>query len=209
MVDLLISAFVLGVVFNAAPGAILTETIRRGLKDGFSSALAVQLGSLVGDALWVVLGLLGASALFLIPYVQIPLSVAGAMLLGWLALESFRDSRADLPDFDLPFRSGDHQALWTGVALSISNPLNIIYWAALGGVITAVSGERAEWTHFAIFVVGFMLSSVLWCFFAAGVIALTRRRLSISLWRGLHLACGLALMFMAAEVLRRLITTFS
>ena len=49
MIELFISAMALGFLFNAAPGAIFTESLRRGLKGGFKSALYVQFGSLVGD----------------------------------------------------------------------------------------------------------------------------------------------------------------
>ena len=59
MTTLFISAFVLGLVFNAAPGAVFAETIRRGVCGGYRPALAVQIGSLVGDALWAILGLVG------------------------------------------------------------------------------------------------------------------------------------------------------
>ncbi len=208
MTELFLSAFALGVIFNAAPGAILTESMRRGLRGGFAPALAVQIGSLAGDALWVVLGLMGAATLILIPHVQIPLSVAGALLLAWLAYESFSDSRSEMPDLSTTSDTADTKgALWAGVALSISNPLNIAYWAALGGVISTLSGEQPEWVHFAIFIVGFMLSSVLWCFFAASVIAYTRVRLSERLWRVLHVVCGAALVVFAVDVLRRLVQT--
>lgn len=46
------SAFLLGLIFNAAPGAVFAETVRQGVRGGFRPALAVPLGSLAGDALW-------------------------------------------------------------------------------------------------------------------------------------------------------------
>ena len=59
MLMLFASAFVLGLVFNAAPGAVFAETVRQGVRGGYRPALAVQLGSLVGDASWALLGLAG------------------------------------------------------------------------------------------------------------------------------------------------------
>ena len=56
MLTLLIAAFILGLVFNATPGPVFAETVRQGVRGGFRSALAVQFGSLVGDALWPVVG---------------------------------------------------------------------------------------------------------------------------------------------------------
>lgn len=46
------TTFLLGLMYNAVPGPVLGETIHRELKGGYRSALAVQFGSLVGDALW-------------------------------------------------------------------------------------------------------------------------------------------------------------
>ena len=58
-----IQAFILGLLFNAAPGVVFTETIKRGINGGFFPALYVQIGSLAGDALWAILGLLGIGIL--------------------------------------------------------------------------------------------------------------------------------------------------
>ena len=55
-------AFVLGLIFNAVPGVVFAETIKRGVSGGFWGALYVQIGSLVGDATWAILGLIGIIA---------------------------------------------------------------------------------------------------------------------------------------------------
>ena len=57
------AAFVLGMVFNAAPGPVFAESIRRSLTGGFDAAFRVQIGSLVGDATWALLGLAGVGIL--------------------------------------------------------------------------------------------------------------------------------------------------
>ena len=44
---------------NAAPGAVFVETMRQGARGGFQLAFAIQAGSLVGDALWALIGLAG------------------------------------------------------------------------------------------------------------------------------------------------------
>ncbi|HBV00336.1 LysE family transporter, partial [Thalassospira lucentensis] len=69
MIELFVSAFALGFLFNAAPGAIFAESLRRGMVGGFAQAFAVQVGSLIGDLIWAVLGLLGAAAIFTLPLV--------------------------------------------------------------------------------------------------------------------------------------------
>jgi len=189
MVGLFVSAFFLGLLFNAAPGAIFAESLRRGIKGGFSQAFAVQIGSLIGDFSWAVLGLLGAAALFTLPYVELPLALAGAAMLFWLAWQSLRDAIAPVPEFD-PSIGKPGPALAVGVALSLSNPLNITYWAALGGTIAALGVTDPGKAAFSVFLAGFMLSSFLWCFFCAGLIALSRRYVGQVLWMSINAGCA-------------------
>ena len=207
MIDLFVSAFFLGLIFNAAPGAILVESLRRGLRGGFFPAFAVQIGSLVGDFLWVILGLWGVSVLISLPYVEIPLAVAGAVLLGYLTYSSFMDGLQPVPPMeDSTSMAENKNALMTGVAVSVSNPWNITYWAALGGTISALSGETPTTEHFVIFVGGFMLSSVLWCFIASGAIAMTRKYLTPFLWRTLNFGCGIGLGLITIMVIKGIYT---
>jgi len=81
MTALFISAFLLGLVFNAAPGAVFAETVRQGARGGFSHAFAVQIGSLVGDAIWAVLGLVGVGLLLQLEVLRLPVGIAGAAYL--------------------------------------------------------------------------------------------------------------------------------
>ena len=102
MTELFVHAFILGFLFNTMPGAILTESLRRGIRGGFRPALEVQMGSLAGDFIWAVLGLLGAGVLFTLPQVEKPLAIAGAVLLGWIAWQALRDGLSPMPAYD-PF----------------------------------------------------------------------------------------------------------
>lgn len=205
MIELFTYAFFLGVVFNALPGAILAESLRRGLAGGFGPAFAVQIGSLAGDGVWVVLGLLGTAAFFKLSYVASPLTFCGALLLGYLAFSSFQDSNREMPDVrSEPIGKLDKGAMASGIALSLSNPLNITYWVALGGTIAAFSDGKPTRIDFFVFILGFMLSSVLWCFFAAAIIAYTRLHLTQKLWQTLNIVCGIGLLMFAVLVLVKL-----
>jgi threonine/homoserine/homoserine lactone efflux protein len=202
--ELFASAFILGVLFNATPGSIFTESLRRGLRGGFGPAFAVQIGSLAGDFTWAVLGLLGAAALFTLPYVETPLALMGAALLAWMAWQALKDGLGPMPVFDPRAASGiDGSGLASGAALSLSNPMNITYWAALGGTITALGVDHPGWLAFAVFLAGFMASSLLWCFLCAGLIAWTRRYVGPTAWRLINFGCAGGLAFFSAFVVWR------
>ena len=188
MIELFVSAFALGFLFNAAPGAIFAESLRRGMVGGFAQAFAVQVGSLIGDLIWAVLGLLGAAAIFTLPLVAQPMAVLGAALLGWMAWQSLRDAIRPMPCLMSSGVQSRKSAFAAGAGLSLSNPMNIPYWAA-----------------FFVFIAGFMASSFLWCFVCAAGIGWTRHYVSPVIWRVLNLTCAGGLLFFALLTLSRLI----
>lgn len=206
MIALFCSAFFFGIIFNAAPGAVFAESIRRGLKGGFRPALAVQIGSLTGDFLWLLIGVSGAAALLTLPQIRVPLALSGAALLFWFAFSSFRDAM-NAPPLPSEHQNEAQTALFAGVALSISNPLNVTYWAAIGSAVTVVTGTAPTWIHFTVFIAGFMTSSVLWCFACAWGIAWTQKRLSPLLWVTLHFSCGLGMIGLAGLIVYHTLIT--
>ncbi|MFN8759201.1 MAG: LysE family transporter [Tagaea sp.] len=204
MSELFAYAFVLGLLFNATPGAVFAATLRYGLTGGFRPALLVQVGSLVGDFVWAVLGLAGVAALFALPYVEVPLAAGGAVLLLWLAWGAWRDANAPIPAFDARSDASKGNALKAGVALSLSNPWNVTYWAGLSGTVAAFGSEMSRNFAMAIFLAGFMASSLLWCFVCAWFVAWARRRLSRALWRGVNVACAAGFVMLAGLVVLKL-----
>ena len=168
MIQILSAAFVLGLIFNAAPGAVFAETIRRSMSGGFREALILQLGSLTGDALWAILGLLGIGVLLQSPSLQFPIAIAGSAYLGYLSWDSWKAAKAPAEASRI-FRGG-MSAARAGVILSTTNPQNIAYWAALGSAFGAIGIPNPKATDFALFFAGFMLSSILWCFFCAAIV---------------------------------------
>ena len=168
MIQILSAAFVLGLIFNAAPGAVFAETIRRSMSGGFREALILQLGSLTGDALWAMLGLLGIGVLLQSPSLQFPVAIAGSAYLGYLAWDSWKAAKA--PAKASRISRGEMSAARAGVILSMTNPQNIAYWAALGSAFGAIGIPDPKATDFALFFAGFMLSSILWCFFCAAIV---------------------------------------
>ncbi|MGI5286767.1 LysE family transporter [Nonomuraea polychroma] len=203
MSEIFVLALWIGLLFNAAPGAVFSESLRRGVRGGFRPAFAVQVGSLAGDAVWALLGLAGVGALFAVPALRVPLTVAGCLLLGWLGVTALRDAafpRAETASGDRS-RQG---ALAVGAAMSLGNPWNVVYWSGAAGAVSAVLGQDADLTGLAVFFTGFMTSSLAWCFISAGLIALLRRALPPLAVRLLEAGCGLSLIVFAVLLAARL-----
>ena len=202
MLTLFFAAFGLGLLFNAAPGPVFAETVRHGARGGYRAALAVQLGSLAGDALWAILGLLGVGLLFRAEAIRLPVGIAGALYLLWLACDSWRESNqvfsidAGGMSSGRPFRSG--------VALSITNPQNVAYWAALGSAMSVVGAPTPSAVEYAVFFTGFMASSILWAILCAAGVAWVFRSAGATWMKLTYRLCALAFLALALASLRDL-----
>lgn len=203
MTTLFISAFFLGLVFNAAPGAVFAETVRQGVRGGFRPAFQVQAGSLVGDAVWAVLGLAGIGMAMQFDALRWPLGLAGATYLAWLSWDSWQAARVE-HTMDAGTATAGQGALKKGMALSLTNPQNIAYWAAMGGAMGTVGVAHPGAADYAVFFAGFMVASVVWCFVCAAVVDRVFRRLGARWARFTYRLCAVALLALALGTLREL-----
>ncbi|PRA27526.1 LysE family transporter [Pseudomonas poae] len=196
MLTIFFYALVFGFVFCLSPGAVLAETLRRGLLHGFTPALLVQIGSLVGDAVWAVIGLTGIALLIQHDAVRVPLTITCALYLAWLGVQSLMDARR-LPQADSAPASSNQNALAVGAAISLANPKNIVYWGALGSALSGIVGATPSHGQTLMFFAGFMLASVLSCFLIALLVNLLRKNAS-PLWQRISYGtCGLVLLYLA------------
>jgi chemosensory pili system protein ChpE len=204
MLTLFFTAFTLGLVFNAAPGAVFAETVRQGVRGGFRPAFAVQVGSLVGDATWAVLGLAGIGLALQLDALRWPVGLAGAAYLLWLSWDSWRAARVEYALDQAPAH-GSRRALRAGVLLSLTNPQNLAYWAAMGSAMGAVGVAEPTAREYGGFFAGFMAASVLWCFACAAIVDRLFRRVGATWARFTYRLCAAALLALALGSLRELV----
>lgn len=200
MLQVILTGFWLGLVFNAAPGPVFTESLRRGVRGGFRPAFAVQVGSLVGDAVWAVLGLAGAAALLTQPRLHIPITMAGCLVLLLLGVQGIRAAlRPPAPDAEgTPGAAALRGPIAAGALMSLGSVWNVVYWGGAGGAVGGALGEEAPLGALLVFFLAFMASSLLWCFICAGFIAGLRRAVILRWTRIIEVASGAALIIMAA-----------
>lgn len=208
MFMLFASAFLLGLVFNAAPGAVFAETVRQGLRGGYRPALAVQFGSLVGDASWALLGLAGIGLAMQIDALRWPIGLAGTAYLLWLSWDSWQAARTEHRlDTSATAAATQKQALRRGMALSLSNPQNLAYWAAMGSAMGAVGIADPSVSDYGVFFTGFMAASLLWCFVCAALVDRLFRRAAAHWSRFTYRCCAALLLALALGTLRDLLST--
>ena len=204
MLNLFITAFIFGLVFNATPGPVFAETLRQGVRGGFRSALAVQFGSLAGDLIWAVVGLVGVGFLLQLESLRTPISLGSAAYLLWLARSAWRASREEFA-VNLPGTSVDHhRAMRSGVWLSLTNAQNVAYWAAIGTALGGLGVKAPTLADNAVFFAGFMVSSTVWAFVVSALVDRAFRRLTTRWARLTYRACAVAFLLLALSMLRQL-----
>ena len=199
----------MGILFAAPPGLVTAETVRRGVARGFSAALGVQLGSLIGDATYCVLALAGVAVLVQNPLTQRVLGIVSILFLAYLALSGlytqFRAAPTGTATRIAP-QEGRH-AFLTGMLLSLTNPWAIGFWLSLGGTLAAYGVMDSRGTM-AVFFASFFLACLAYALFVALLIGITRRTVPPTVGKWVSTICSIVIGLLAIGVAVQVWRTF-
>lgn len=203
MIDLMITACVLGFVYSAAPGAVNTEALRRGLKRGFVPSFLVQVGALLGDLVWAVVGLTGVALFFHFIAIQVILGIVGVTFLLRMAWMSFLDARKpiDLTESE----TKEQRDFLTGIVFSLANPFGIAFWGGIGGGFATHIAGMPLVDKLVFLFVGFAAGAFAWCVGISVLVAWSRKFIGEKLLRGIFTLSSLAMAYFALEMLWSLI----
>jgi threonine/homoserine/homoserine lactone efflux protein len=196
---LILAAFGLGVAYSGAPGAVNTESLRRGLSRGYRPALLVQVGALVGDLTWATLALVGTGLFLQDRSVQAVLGIAGGCFLLRLAWNALQQAwRGGLPGAHGQVDRGDFA---TGLVFSLATPFGLAFWSGVGGGMAATGGGDPGLQDGLTFLVGFASGAATWSLGAAAAIGWGRRFVGVGLMRWIGALSGLALGYFGLRLL--------
>ena len=203
VVEQFVSGLVLAAAVGLPPGIVMAETIRRGIRGGFRAAFAVQVGSLLGDLVYAVLGLTGAAIALTAGWLQIVIGLAGVGLMVALGVAGMRDAlrpRAAATTAP-PCIEG---AMAVGATLSLTNPWVIVFWlgfgAAAGGIAPATGLDGL-----AVVLTGYVIGLTVLAVALSAAIAVTRGRLGTDSLRVVGAAASLSILALAALFAVRLL----
>ena len=117
------------------PGPDLTCTIATALSDGKARATTLMCGLVTGCWIWILLLTVGVASFFTDhPTTMTVIQIAGAAYIAYLAYGAFADAirsfRASLPDALRPATARGVRLFLRGIAMSMSNPLTILFFLA-------------------------------------------------------------------------------
>lgn len=200
----------MGIAFAAPPGIVTAETFRRGVARGFPAALAVQLGSLIGDAAYCLLALAGVAVLVQNPIAQRALGIVSVLFLMYLAVTGV------ITEFKTPpspvhhvTRSPAHQrnSFLTGMFLSLTNPWAIGFWLSLGGTLASF-GAMESGNSMALFFASFFGACLAYAFVMAFVIGITHKAIPPRVSKWISLACSVVIGMLGIGVAVQVIQLF-
>jgi threonine/homoserine/homoserine lactone efflux protein len=129
-----IEGLAFGLILQISVGPVCIAVLHKGLSQGFCHAFVMAWGVAVVDAAYIVLSIVGISALLQIGPVRNVIGLAGALLLVYFGLRYLRapaeTTRAeDRSDGSLL------KSFTYGAALTLTNPLTILFWAGVLGAM--------------------------------------------------------------------------
>lgn len=137
MVEVLVSGWLIGLAIALPVGPVITEIMRRGLRDGFLAGWLVGVGAAVSHVILVALTLLGVVALLDRPIWHTFLGGAGILVLGYLGVGALWAS-GDPPTAEDAARTG--RSFLVGFGIGISNPITLLWFVTVGGALIAAHG---------------------------------------------------------------------
>ncbi len=195
----LFAALILGVAYAAIPGVVNTECLRRGMSFGFASALKIQVGALIGDAVWAIVALTGIALLLNADVFRLALGIVGAGFLFHLARAAFASALGNTPANASPTRSAS--SLRTGVVFSLANPAGLAFWTGVGGGMLGAAGGAASLQDAAHFLLPFLAGALAWGVGISALVAWGRRFATPRVFRLIDALCGFALSYFGLRLL--------
>lgn len=195
--------FRFGMLLQLAIGPVCLFIFKVGGNAGIINALSAVMGVALIDGLYILLAVLGVAAFISNPKVECLFAVLGALVVGFVGLETILDALGmpllqGLVLFD-PIKPAG--SFWGGAVLTASNPLTILFWA--GVFSNKIAFEQLNGKEISCFGLGCVLSTLLFLTLTAFIGSLTRHFISPNIVSVLNIIVGLALIYFAYTMLMR------
>jgi threonine/homoserine/homoserine lactone efflux protein len=190
------------------PGPLLTITIAQTAKRGFIASILLVAGHSLLELLVIVGLAFGLGSVLAVRPVIGTITVLGGAMLLWMGWGMIRDARSGALDLQVTSTDGGtaekqgilRNPVILGMAVSISNPYWVIWWATIGLTLFATLSRNAVGTIGA-FYIGHISGDIIW-YLAVGVAVATGRKvINPSAYRIIVQICGIFLLFLGGAFL--------
>jgi threonine/homoserine/homoserine lactone efflux protein len=130
----LVAGILMGLSIAAPPGPVNAIIAAESVKRSYLSGIKVGMGAMTADAAFLAVTLVGITVLFTGDGVKLVVSLAGGLILAYMAFMI-------LKDFKKPLGEGGKEKLGnpylTGLTVGITNPAQILWWLTAGAALIA------------------------------------------------------------------------
>ncbi|WP_077035832.1 LysE family translocator [Pelomonas sp. KK5] len=163
----LAQSVLIGLSIAAPVGPIGLLTIQRSIDHGQRAGLATGLGAAVADGLYGAIGAYGINGVIrLMTGARVPLGLAGAAFLLWMAWGLWRSRPASMAATPAAVRGGLPGMFAGTLLLTLSNPATIFSFMAVFGALAVRGAQVPPW----LLVLGVFAGSALWWLLLSAVV---------------------------------------
>lgn len=190
-----LSAIVLGLSLAVPVGPICLEIMRKGLSQGFFSALSVGIGGITADLFFMVLIYFGLARFIMIGTVQLFLYLFGSSFLLYIGFQTINHRHRTVTQLRYERRSHLYSSYFTGLTIALINPINLMFWFGIyGSTLANLSTNNSTATFLT--TTAFLFSGILiWNVCLAFLASFSGRFLNTTLFPFINIGAGICLLF--------------
>lgn len=190
----LVAGILIGLSLAVPPGPVNAIIAAESVKKSYLNGMKVGLGAMTADATFLVITLVGVTVLFTGDAVKIIVSLAGGLILAYMAVMI-------LKDFNKPLKGDGKENLknpyLTGLTIGITNPSQILWWITAGAALIANFNAPG--------IVGFFVGIGLWVSSFSMTLHFARKKAEW-LYPAVTLVSGVVLLFFSIILLYNALT---
>ncbi|WP_128895565.1 LysE family transporter [Longirhabdus pacifica] len=173
-----LSYLLLGISLSVPVGPINAAQFNKGIHQGFFHAWLLGIGAMFGDILFMLLIYFGVAHFLTTPFMKAFLWTAGFFILMYTGIESITASKQTVQLRNTALHESKLKSFRSGFLMSISNPLNIIFWLGIYGSVLAKTSHLHSSMELLIYSGGIFVGIVLWDVFMAAISSMFKKVMS-------------------------------
>lgn len=191
-VPILLGYIVLGFTLAAPIGPVNSARLDKGIKNGFWHAWVVGAGSMIADAIFMLMVYLGMVQFLGIPVVQIFLWLFGGFILIYSGVECIKGASSITLTYSRE-KDSLFKCFVIGFFMSITSPLSILFWLGIYGSVLAKTAQTNGTEQLLIYSSMIFLGLTFWDLFVAGLTTGFRKLLNVKSLIAISIFSGISL----------------
>ncbi|WP_313637016.1 LysE family transporter [Paenibacillus sp.] len=183
----------LGLSLSAPIGPINAAQLDKGIRKGFWHAWVVGLGAISADIIFMLLVYFGVIHLLESPFIKAFLWLFGFFVLVYTGVESINNAGVISQPGMRSSESSLAKSYWSGLLMSLFNPLSILFWLGIYGSILAKAAMEYPMQQLLIYSGAIVLGILIWDLSMAAASSMFHKILTTRVLKSISVLSGLSL----------------